>query len=1522
MPGSAKALSFRSLRPWEGSQDRAFEELSYQLLKEDAPDGSTVVRTGNPDGGVEWYADLPNGDQWGWQAKNVQGIDALLTAMTKSVEQVAAERKRLVRLTFVVSTNLATGTSRNNRKSQRQKYDDKINAWKKSITGADRISFDLVQESDLLDRLSQPEHRGRQWFWWTRPTFGDGWLEAFYEQQAEVAGDKYRPDLNVDLPISEDLKGLGLSQPLMAEFTALRKRLVKASQGLGEIDALDAELDDAGREMRDATCKVVEDLGKDDPFSFAMERFDALERSLTTALATTEVVRSLCFQRRSSLEAGREDEGQLDRAVRDRLNDILYRCQSIRDPESELQQWLQKSSTRAARSRLYFLVGSAGSGKTHLLLDSVRTALDEGRPAVFLHGAQFGGDLWANICNQLGLEPLGRDVLLGAMDSAAEASGNDGGRFVIMVDALSETPVGSFWQVHLPVIRSAISQWPNLALAVSCRDAYVEVIDPDKLREQFVEVAHPGFTGREIEATQRYFDHFGLEAPRIPLLTPEFSVPLFLRLYCESLRDGGMANAAVGHEGRVEIFVRYLDSKVDRVARRAFPGASSNLEIGRNRRRVQESVDALLDEMASSEYEWLDGQRAEAAVAAALKGDHVLAAAIIGGLEYEGVLSQEPLYLLRAEGGVNLRITFQAFSDFLLLKRQLDRFAAPLQSQEFKGWLRDKASWGVLEAATVVLPELHGIELPDFLDLGASDIEWKADGDTEVWRRRGRAQHIFRSLVEMLPYRASTSITSRTTDLLNVVLQSNDIRVDFFDILFTIAPQPDNLLNADGMHRYLARQSMPARDASFGFDVYYDIWEESSPATRLARWAALGPYPSYPSSVIELAAIPLFWLLSSPNRFMRDWVTKVLVQLLHGHLDVMTALFERFWTINDPYVVQRVTAVAYGCLMRGGVLNPVGAKQLATSVLERVFARPMRADELLLDAARGVVDWGVNFGVLSKTALEETKRPYGFKTLGSPLSKEHLNAKYADPSGERKRDSESYETVWSSLFVMDDFGRYVVDSTMHHFSRYRIGQTVPEREPEKPRLIKSRLAKFVKALDETQRAEWEQSLSVGSPSLRFLLRYGDDESTPYRLSKEQWELFEASWAPERPIPAVNFPGELARRWVFQRTLSLGWTPHRFGETDWFISRRGPGRNSDKAERWGKKYQWMAFHELLARVADNHQVVEYGGESEHYDGLQQLMGRREIDPSLPPVSYRDFESRRGEGASTWPPSPIDLGVSLSPRIAFARYRRSAERFIADHGTEPQAANLVQIPDDSGVPWIALAGSEVQQESVDDNHIRKLEQTLVLRSVFVPEQDAVRTADELTQAWQERSSGFDQHGHVDCCYTGEIGWSTRSCPYRADGVGQVNHDRFSIPIITPVEDYTWENGLFDCSIGVTVRATMLSTYMRARTKVSMITAGPSSVDQLGQVVATFRESEPYRGYGDYWYGVYARKDWLEGFLSQEGLALVLVGRFERRLLDGHKTYDHPHLEVWSSAVLARKDGVVAAGKAIRSQGPRPG
>ena len=162
-------------------------------------------------------------------------------------------------------------------------------------------------------------------------------------------------------------------------------------------------------------------------------------------------------------------------------------------------------------------------------------------------------------------------------------------------------------------------------------------------------------------------------------------------------------------------------------------------------------------------------------------------------------------------------------------------------------------------------------------------------------------------------------ITDRSIELLNRYARTRTSQKDALDVFLLCAPQTESPLNGDELHHWLSRFSMQRRDADLGIPFYYDLDDVSSPLSRLARWAADGPYPTYEPQVVELACMPLVWMFSSPNRFMRDWITKALARLLAGHLDVAASLIERFAGVNDPYVLERLITAVYGSILRGGL---------------------------------------------------------------------------------------------------------------------------------------------------------------------------------------------------------------------------------------------------------------------------------------------------------------------------------------------------------------------------------------------------------------------------------------------------------------------------------------------------------------------------------------------------------------------------------------------------------------------------
>jgi hypothetical protein len=1405
---------FDTIRSWDGSQARAFEEITFQLLKTDAPSGSHAVRTGNPDGGVEWYATLPDGTEWGWQAKYIHDFNALLSSMTESVRRVVAERKNLINLTFVISTNLSTGTQGGATSSQRERYERKVARWKSDIAGASRINFHLVQESGLLERLALPQHRGRAWFWWSQPSLSDEWFRTQLRQQADAAGEKYRPDLQVDVPIQEDLEALGLDESVLSSLNDRRRRIVRRGRrlrvrptGPDDLKRLHEQLRTVVRELTQ-TCEdlVLTADRVDSQLNELMALMDRFSETVESAIG-----REYEVEREWTEHAKTSAEGAASPPKVARQYDVVY----LNDAVSELASWLRSTVGRALRLPFYLLTGEAGSGKTHLFLDATARAARAGRPAVFLSGVRFGrGDLWAAICDQLGLEPLGADLLLGALDAVGEASSLAGSRTVIFIDAANETSAHDFWEANLPALRAAIAQWPHVSLAISCRDTYLSILGDGSERQRFIQRRHPGFAGRELEATQRYLDHYRLEAPRIPLLVPEFGLPLFLRLYCESLADRQGETTALGHEGRVKIFQRYLDGKLVKVGRRLRPGASSDYEIDRATELVRQVVDALVDELAATGLDGTTRERGHALAENVLGRNSEDAAIVLGALQSEGVLTREILYLNdRAEDG--FRIVFQAFSDFLILRRRLKSVTDLESDLSIKQWLLGDCSFGIIEAATIALPELYNVELADYLHVSLRDATRRGN-DRATIAHGLRAEHVLLSLVKTLPYRATTAVTERTIEIFNTARRLMAPE-QVFRIVFQMAPQPDNLLNAESLHAHLQRFKMPRRDAYFGFATYDEIWDVSSSVSTLARWAAGGPYPAYDARVIELAAIPLVWLLGSPNRFMRDWVTKALVALLRGHLTVAMRLFERFWDVDDPYIVQRVVVVVYGALMRRTANQAEDARTLVQRVRRSVFATPVRADELMLGAARGIIEWGVRHNAAPKAALKDARRPYGFAPPSAPPRMSTLENKYG-----WRRDApieDSYATIWSSIFSLGDFGRYVVESGIENFSDQPLSGPYSSERPQ-TRLKTREWKQFVKSLSTEQRAALAKRIDLDRPETlspaTVLLASIDDLSVG--LDESQSALLNASWS----VPRSNrYPGtysaDLATRWVFRRTLSLGWTPELFGAEDRYRG-HGVGREGHKAERWGKKYQWMAYHELLARVADNFHGSQRFDDDLPYEGLHQIIAEREIDPSHPPVAYDDLQrAGRSEGSDherTWRSPPIELPIWPPVPVPFQRYRGDVNAFIGDRESEPTPHRLLDVVDESGDHWILLEGYVVQEEHRREYDEPGLQQTLSIDSWLLASTAAQAFGSQLPSLLKSYSWPLiDRHGHVDCCFAGEVGWSHRNCPHYFRDFRTMDIDGNTMRIVPTTESVTWEGSLYDCSIDQTVQATFLQRLSKA-------------------------------------------------------------------------------------------------------------
>lgn len=111
---------------------------------------------------------------------------------------------------------------------------------------------------------------------------------------------------------------------------------------------------------------------------------------------------------------------------------------------------------------------------------------------------------------------------------------------------------------------------------------------------------------------------------------------------------------------------------------------------------------------------------------------------------------------------------------------------------------------------------------------------------------------------------------------------------------------------------------------------------------------------------------------------------------------------------------------------------------------------------------------------------------------------------------------------------------------------------------------------------------------------------------------QRWSNYRLTDDGSTPGLSVSPALDKIERWLFKRVVDLGWHPALFYTYD--SSVRSDSKYGGRKERIGKKYQWIAYHEVLARLADNYAMKDILSSSARvYDGPWQC-SVRDIDPS--------------------------------------------------------------------------------------------------------------------------------------------------------------------------------------------------------------------------------------------------------------------------------------------------------------------
>ena len=253
-------------------------------------------------------------------------------------------------------------------------------------------------------------------------------------------------------------------------------------------------------------------------------------------------------------------------------------------------------------------------------------------------------------------------------------------------------------------------------------------MEPDKL----IRVRHVGFTGFEIEAVARFFAHYSIATPTIPLIRPEFSNPLFLRLFCESIHNRGLSHVPTGVDHLTAVFDFFLDSVNDKLTR--------ELDLDKHAHLVHRAVEVLAQLMATTGQRWI-----ERAVAVQklneLHATQSFDKSLLRRLLSEGVLSDDHFYT--ANGTVDgIRFSYDRFTDHQIVAYYLREVKRDSPNISFFpgtpiGDLIRNQSWensGLIEALAIQVPERLGKELPHLIPISYPIAKVAAISDKRYWR--------------------------------------------------------------------------------------------------------------------------------------------------------------------------------------------------------------------------------------------------------------------------------------------------------------------------------------------------------------------------------------------------------------------------------------------------------------------------------------------------------------------------------------------------------------------------------------------------------------------------------------------------------------------------------------------------------------------------------------------------------------------------------------------------------------------
>lgn len=1012
-------IDWSKLRPYQGYSWKSFEELCYQIAKglhHEKGRFTPIDDSGGGDG-VEFYLTMPDGREWGWQAKFYYPNRRLRasgrkTSVKNSLKRALRNHQRLEKWILCTPTN----------------FTSKENEWFEKLQKKyPNVILEHWGDSDFNDFLRNPIFLGVKNHFFGELELSIDWFRAQVNKQIANVGNKFIPDLHtethVDFYIHSLLGDSVLQQYLKEQMVSLEGHITQFDETVEELREADSrinwqdiksklltysnQLKTIFTEIAGALVDTNDYLSSGRFEQIRQIDWDSIEREFKERL--DDYSRTVSDFEPEKLPFNGSDEEQKIAIgyIRRKSNAPLYIANEVASLLYRMNRSIEKADTHDLH-----IFGGAGIGKTHIACHICQGRIANGLPAVLLLGKHFSGNL-----------PLEKQILqildipdsyswkdfIQALQAAAEAYKT---RIPIVIDALNEAQTVEKWKHELPGFAYTLMNLSHVALITTCRSNYRKEIWQPSGPQNSIGVYGFGPDSLE-EAITKYFEWYKIKCDLTLAPLNQFSHPIFLKIFCESQNRERREEKQIylGEQTLLQVFEDYVTRCNDAVCSKFSKHPSTRV--------VQKALRELAKELwerksryvpLSDAVKLIDSKDIEH-----LDWPNSITNAILdeGLLINRDLINHEDIVLF----------AYNLLGGYIIAKETTSTFTPEkieefVKSQKFETYLlsenfsdRHPLHEDILRCVALLLPMRFGKHLYQLTD-DKTAINFSVHALFEI---------------------APKLIDSPSKELIVHLFSSPENRKPLLRLAQTTITHVGHPLNAEFWDKLLHELSMSERDLSWTELVRRNT---STFFTELDKFESVCKEEKNLTGVsaqrLSLAAKFFRWLLTSTVRSLRDTATRALYWYGRRFPNELFDLVLSSLSINDPYVPERMLAAAYGTAM----------------ALQFDFQKPEFRQEILPRNARNVYESMFKLNAPHATthilSRDYAKRLIEISLIHKPnilttAEKQRITPPFTDGGirnwGEsEERDEDSYRE--GSMPIHMDFGNYTLGSLVPNRSNY------------------------------------------------------------------------------------------------------------------------------------------------------------------------------------------------------------------------------------------------------------------------------------------------------------------------------------------------------------------------------------------------------------------------------------------------------------------------------------------------------